>query len=150
MEHVVQVEQQSYITLPDEIVESLGIKEGDEITIREHENGVLELIPKKYVEVPIELPDGVMLQLAMMAHEQNITLNQYINNALREWMEREKSRLVERRVSINEMQTDEGFDRIVKDVEDGQTIIICEDDNCEKPVAVMVPMDRYEEMAKYL
>lgn len=150
MEHVVQVEQQSYITLPDEIVESLGIEEGDEITIRERGNGVLELVPKKYVEVPIELPDDVMLQLAMLAHEQNITLNQYINNVLREWMEREKVEQEERRVCINDLQTDEGFDRIVKDVEDGQTVIICEDDNCEKPVAVMVPMDRYNEMTKYL
>ena len=39
------------------------------------------------VSVPIDLPDYVLLEAAMNAHRQNITLNEYINNALREMME---------------------------------------------------------------
>ena len=144
MEHVVKVEQQSYITLPDEIVESFGIKEGDEITIREHEDGVLELIPKKYTNVEIDLPEEVLFQLMKMAHEQDVTLNQLVNDILRKEMNRLASPK-ERRISINALAEDE-FDRVIKDVDDGQTVIICEDDECEKPVAVMVPMDRYNEM----
>ena len=39
------------------------------------------------VSVPIDLPDDLLLEAAMNAHRQNITLNEYINNALREMME---------------------------------------------------------------
>ena len=36
------------------------------------------------VSVPVDLPDDLLLEAAMNAHRQNITLNEYINNALRE------------------------------------------------------------------
>ena len=36
------------------------------------------------VSVPLDLPNDLLLQAAMNAHRQNITLNEYINNALRE------------------------------------------------------------------
>jgi hypothetical protein len=38
------------------------------------------------ISVPIDLPDDLLLEAAMNAHRQNITLNEYINNALREMM----------------------------------------------------------------
>jgi enoyl-CoA hydratase/carnithine racemase len=36
------------------------------------------------VSVPLDLPDDLLLEAAMNAHRQNITLNEYINNALRD------------------------------------------------------------------
>ena len=36
------------------------------------------------ISVPIDLPDGLLLEAALNAHRQDITLNEYINNALRE------------------------------------------------------------------
>jgi hypothetical protein len=36
------------------------------------------------VSIPLDLPDDLLLTAAMNAHRQNITLNEYINNALRE------------------------------------------------------------------
>ena len=39
------------------------------------------------VSVPIDLPDDLLLEAAMNAHRQNITLNEYINNALLAMME---------------------------------------------------------------
>jgi hypothetical protein len=39
------------------------------------------------VSVPIDLPDDLLLEVAMNAHRQNITLNEYINNALLAMME---------------------------------------------------------------
>ena len=38
------------------------------------------------ISVPLDLPDNLLLEAAMNAHRQNITLNEYINNALREMM----------------------------------------------------------------
>ena len=36
------------------------------------------------ISVPIDLPDNLLLEAAINAHRQNITLNEYINNALRD------------------------------------------------------------------
>jgi Arc/MetJ family transcription regulator len=54
----------------DFIQKALSIKAGED-----YENTV---------SVPIDLPDDLLLEAAMNAHRQNITLNEYINNALRE------------------------------------------------------------------
>ena len=39
------------------------------------------------VSVPLDLPDDLLLEAAMNAHRQNITLNEYINNALRDMID---------------------------------------------------------------
>ena len=39
------------------------------------------------VSVPIDLPDDLLLEAALNAHRQGITLNEYINNALREMID---------------------------------------------------------------
>ena len=39
------------------------------------------------VSVPLDLPDDVLLEAAINAHRQNITLNEYINNALRDLLD---------------------------------------------------------------
>jgi 5-carboxymethyl-2-hydroxymuconate isomerase len=36
------------------------------------------------VSVPLDLPDDMLLEAAMNAHRQNITLNEYINNVLKD------------------------------------------------------------------
>jgi len=42
------------------------------------------------VSIPLDLPDDVLLEAAINAHRQNITLNEYINNALREMIDEYK------------------------------------------------------------
>ena len=39
------------------------------------------------ISVPIDLPDDLLLEAALNAHRQNITLNEYINTALREMID---------------------------------------------------------------
>ena len=39
------------------------------------------------ISVPIDLPDDLLLAAAINAHNQNITLNEYINNAIRDLLE---------------------------------------------------------------
>ena len=42
-------------------------------------------VPKKTTtEVEIELPESALLTLALLAHEKDITLNQLVNNVLRD------------------------------------------------------------------
>jgi hypothetical protein len=39
------------------------------------------------ISIPLDLPDDLLLEAAMNAHRQNITLNEYINQALREMID---------------------------------------------------------------
>lgn len=39
---------------------------------------------ENFVEIPIELDDKTLLELALLAHERNITLNQLINKILQD------------------------------------------------------------------
>jgi hypothetical protein len=43
------------------------------------------------ITVPVDLPDELILQAAIAAHEQNITLNDYFNQALKHLMDQIKS-----------------------------------------------------------
>jgi len=146
MIHTTKVGEDGILNLPDEIVESLGLKVGDELTIKSRD-GIIELTPKKMTEVEIDLPDDVLLKIMTMAHEQDITLNQFVNNVLRAELEKAQK---EERIPLSRLLDDDEFDRVIKMVEDGKTFIICEDDECLKPLAVLVPMNRYEEMKSFL
>ena len=57
----------------DFIQKSLSIKAGEDYDTR--------------IVVPLDLPDDLLLEAAMNAHRQGITLNDYINNALMELVE---------------------------------------------------------------
>ena len=66
----------SYVDLEvddDFIQKSLAIKAGEDYDTR--------------ISVPLDLPNDLLLEAAMNAHRQGITLNDYINNALAELVE---------------------------------------------------------------
>lgn len=44
------------------------------------------------VTVQIDIEDDVLFKLMLMAHEQDITLNQLVENILREFIERETAK----------------------------------------------------------
>jgi ribosomal protein S18 len=58
--------------LDDFIQKALAIKAGEDYSTD--------------VSIPLDLPDDLLLEAALNAHRQNITLNEYINNALREML----------------------------------------------------------------
>jgi len=95
---------------------------------------------KQYSKITGLNPDEVLFKLMTMAHEQDITLNQLVNNILRDEMNKLDQ---EKRISINDLQKKKKIDKMIKAVEDGQTFIICEDDECLKPISVIMPIDKY-------
>ncbi len=136
--YTVKVEQESFITLPDEIIEHFNLHPGDTVHFKELENGCLEMTFPKKAEVEIELPDEQLLTLMKMAHEQDITLNQLVENILRKEMEK-----VEKKISIKELEDGDTFDKVIEDIGIGITYTIYEDDDYSKPLAVMVPYKKY-------
>ena len=79
---IVKVEtiEELAIRLPEDFAEV-----GEKVYVAVRDDGSLEI--SKLVTVELDLPDDVLLSLAMMAHEQDITLNELCNNILREIVE---------------------------------------------------------------
>ena len=73
-----------------------------------------------------------------IAHEQDITLNQLVENILRKEMNKD----VKKNISIKELENGDIFDEVVKDVEFGMTYTIYEDKEYTKPLAVLLPIDK--------
>lgn len=46
------------------------------------------ILDKDFVSVEVELSDSVILQLALIAHKRNLTMNQLCNDILRECIEK--------------------------------------------------------------
>lgn len=72
------------LILPDEIVKKFSLKAGDVVEFQELENGVISLTFQKKEEINIYLPEEEIFMLMKMAHEKDITLNQLVNEILKD------------------------------------------------------------------
>jgi len=79
---IVKVEkiEELAIRLPDGFAE-----EGEKVNVSVRDDGCL--IISKFENVELDLPNDVLLGLTLMAHEQDITLNELICDILREIVE---------------------------------------------------------------
>ena len=89
-ENIVKVEtiEEQAIRLPDGFAEV-----GEKVHISVRDEGCLVI--SKFVPVELDLPNDVLLGLSLMAHEQDITLNELICNVLREIVETDGKCLTE-------------------------------------------------------
>jgi len=95
--------------------------------------------PKK-ATIEIDLPDDQVFTLMKMAHEQNITFNQFVENILRKEISK-----IEKKISVSDLENGDIFDKVIEDVELGITYTIYEDVGLTKALAVMVPYNKYNE-----
>lgn len=80
----VEKREDYFVQLPDD----LPYKEGQKFSVKQYEDGSFILNP--YKEVELDLDDDLFLSLAKMAHEKDITLNDLVNEILKERIEREE------------------------------------------------------------
>lgn len=78
------------LTLPDEIVKMFNLKVGDTVDFEDLGDGTISLTFPKKEEIEIDLPDDQIFMLMRIAHERDITLNQLVNNILRDAMNERK------------------------------------------------------------
>ena len=71
-----------FFTIPDEMLERLGWKEGDDLKFEER-NGSVLIRKVKYENVQLEFDDKELLKYMTYAHEQNITFNQLCEDAIK-------------------------------------------------------------------
>lgn len=74
------------LPLPQDVIEKHNIKFGDELELDVSEDGSLIIKFPKKVTIDIELEDDLLIQLSLLAHERNITLNQLIQDILKEYL----------------------------------------------------------------
>ena len=71
-----------FFTIPDEMLERLGWKEGDDLKFEER-NGSVLIRKVKYENVQLEFDDKELLKYMTYAHEQNITFNKLCEDAIK-------------------------------------------------------------------
>ena len=71
-----------FFTIPDEVLERLGWKEGDDLKFEER-NGSVLIRKVKYESVELEFDDEELLKYMMVAHEKGITFNQLCEDAIK-------------------------------------------------------------------
>lgn len=71
------------LVFPDPLLNKLGWKEGDDLQFIPQDDGGFIIKKIKQETVSIDLPDKVLFDLMTLAHEKNITLNELINDVIR-------------------------------------------------------------------
>jgi len=71
-----------FFELPDDLLDRLGWEEGDELKFVDKDGGFL-IKKVKYESVELEFDDDELLKYMLYAHENNITFNEFVEQALR-------------------------------------------------------------------
>ena len=77
-----------FFTIPDDVLERLGWKEGDDLKFQER-NGSVLIRKVKYESVELEFDDEELLKYMTCAHEQNITFNEFCEKAIKVFLKDE-------------------------------------------------------------
>ena len=71
-----------FFTIPDEMLDRLGWKEGDDLKF-EDRNGSVLIRKVKYESVELEFDDEELLKYMKFAHEKGITFNELCEQAIK-------------------------------------------------------------------
>jgi bifunctional DNA-binding transcriptional regulator/antitoxin component of YhaV-PrlF toxin-antitoxin module len=77
-----------YFNIPDDVLERIGWEEGDEVKFVEQGDSFL-LKKVKYESVELDLDEEDLLKYMTYAHEQNITFNQFCEQAIEAKLEQD-------------------------------------------------------------
>jgi len=72
-----------FFRIPDDMLDRLGWKEGDEVEFVEKDRGFI-IKKVKYESIDLDIPEEDLLKYMMFAHEQGITFNELCERAVRE------------------------------------------------------------------
>ena len=76
-----------FFNIPDDVLDRLGWKEGDDIEFVEKDNGFL-LTKVRYENVELDLEEETFTGVAKLAHENNITFNIQIELIMKEFIDK--------------------------------------------------------------
>lgn len=84
-QHTLQVKETNgelFMELPDDLLERMGWETGDELSFEDKGDGSFMIKKVKMVEVELEFSDEELFKYMKHAHEQNCSLNEWIDHVL--------------------------------------------------------------------
>jgi len=79
-----------YFTLPDDILNRLDWKEGDDLKFVEQDEGFM-IKKVRYENVELELDDEDLFQLMQDAHKNNVSFNDYVEQIFQDFINENKN-----------------------------------------------------------
>ena len=76
-----------YIEFPPDVIKDVGWKAGDDIKFIPQSDGSFLLKKVKYESVELDLDDDTFNKVALLAHENNVTFNQQVEEIMTEFLE---------------------------------------------------------------
>ena len=89
------VDGELYFRLPDDVLNRLGWKEGDEIKFTEKDGGFV-LTKVKYETIELDFNDEELLKYMMCAHKEGVSFNDWIENVLEEFIKLEDEKMLDK------------------------------------------------------
>jgi hypothetical protein len=81
-----------FFELPSSLIEGLGWQPGDDLKWDETDDGGFRLTRVKMETVELDLDDEELFKYMQLAHEKNITFNQFVEEALTDVIESEEKK----------------------------------------------------------
>ena len=78
-----------FFTLPDDLLDRLGWKEGDELKFVEHEGGFI-IKKTRYETVELEFEEDELFKFMRVAHEHHMSFNEFCETAVQEAINQDK------------------------------------------------------------
>ena len=72
-----------YFEIPEDCLNRLGWNEGDDLDFKDNEDGTFTLTREKRVLEQLEFSEEELFKYMKLAHEEDITLNQWIERVLK-------------------------------------------------------------------
>lgn len=79
-----------YMQIPDELMEDMGWEIGDDLKFIDHKDGSFRLRKVKYETIELEFDDEDLFKYMHAAHKKDITLNEFIAEAVEERISTDK------------------------------------------------------------
>lgn len=85
------IDGELYFRLPDELLDRLGWKVGDDVKFVEKDGGFL-IKKVKYETVELDIDEDQLFKCMQLAHEQGVSFNQWVENVMSEFIKLEEDK----------------------------------------------------------
>lgn len=80
-------EGELYFQIPEELIDKLGWKEGDELKFIEKGNRLIQIKKMRYESIELDLTEEELYKCMLAAHENKMSFDEWVEMALSAWLE---------------------------------------------------------------
>ena len=75
-------EGELYFQIPEELLDKLGWKEGDELKFLEKENGLIQIKKMRYESIELDFTEEELYKYMLAAHENKMSFDEWVEMAI--------------------------------------------------------------------